>query len=1043
LSIEGRQERGEKLGVLKTVQLHARSKHAFATATSNDSNAVEIPQPSTPDVTRPVIVRRNSTSTPLSSQSLDSEPPPPLAASPSRPTLPDTDPAAPQSTTEPVIDDTIKSSLYDELRKAMYAKNSAEILGLVQRMKNQPRPPHTAEFNMALEGLHETRRPGEPLNIILETYNDMIKLSVVPNTRTYLILILALTDRDFEVNKAIMSLKSKIKRRLRYEPSSPGLEENRIKQLLSENNFASAMSLFEAASAITWNRKIISISVYSHLIRSCALHSNIDAAIHVFAHLERRSDLFPSAAVFKHLMSVYMNVGDLRGVKDVFDEYRSALKEKRVTFEPESPMNYDILVWNKMIEASFRCGEYVGAMNLLEQMMDSKADEKDVTGIPSPSSSTFTHIIAGFCQAGDITSALSWFDRLLEQDSTARHPHETSTIPPKPDETAWMVMLEALALAKMVPELNRLFGVLVQNASVDGLEIRATDRVMLFEANMQYLDEHKDIPKEDAIKSLKFLTEVVLGLDESSIEIKLNQWGRKRMVLEIAQKYLQFGDPTGAFDILEPFVKNQLDFIRKSELAMRLTAQEIDNEMVMLRQMIQAFTSEFAQHLPASLENALRMLRLSDAIGFFPSAAVAWYYVDSYALSKSRGEAIKLELRDWELLMYASTALEPPYTVKASQKHQHHKGTVALLEDLKEHGVDLEKFLPRTTRRVIKVIFLKHSIEELQALFARLGPDYERALNNPGRDRKSLIASLHHPPKISRDIFDVVPPTKESVRIDVYHSRFVEEFFRQPEVTPLMAYSRFEAGAAKGIYPVPSAIGRLMNALGRLKEMDKVRTLYNAGQLVLSTLEPSSHWQSNGWFQVEDQMIIACAHAGEMDAAFNHRQKIIEQGGSPSADAYGGLIECVKDTTDDTSNAIALYRESKAVGCTPNVYLFNTIISKLAKARKADYALELFQEMKSIENIRPSSITYGALIGACSRVGDAISAEQLFLEMSEQPNFKPRIPPYNTMMQLYVNTKPNRERVLYYYDLLLKANLRPSVHTYRVSWFVFELDNGD
>ncbi|KIM79469.1 hypothetical protein PILCRDRAFT_823366 [Piloderma croceum F 1598] len=1036
LSIGGRQERGEKLGVLKTVQLHARSKHAFATT-------VEIPQPSTPDVTRPVIVRRNSTSTPLSSQALDSEPPPPPAASPPPPTLPDTDPAAPQSTTEPVIDNKYKaSSLFQELIKARKSRDAALVLTLVQRMRSHPEPPHTAEFNMALEALHETRRPGEPLNIILETYNDMIKRSVLPNTRTYLILILALTDRDYEVNKAIMSLKSRIKRRLRYESSNQPLEESRIEQLLSENNFASAMSLFEAASAITWNRQIIPLPIYSNLIRSCAFHSNIDAAIHVFAHLERRSDLLPSATIFAHLMSVYMNVGDLRGVKDVFDEYKSAVKENRISLaknktDPRA-RNHDILVWNKMIEAFFRCGEYVGAMNLLEQMMDSKADEMDVTGVPSPSSSTFTHIIAGFCQAGDTTSALNWFDRLLQQDTTARHPHETSTIPSKPDELAWMVMLEALALEKRVPDLNRLFGILVQNAGKDGLEIRATDRMMLFEANMEYFDEHKDMPKEDAIKTLTFLVQNVLALDESNVSVKLHRWGRRKMIFEVTQKYLQFGDPVSAFDVLEPFVQKRLEYLRQAESSAHMNAADIYNEMLILRDMVKTITSqvvkpEFVQHLTVSFEYALRMLHLSDATGFYPSAPVARYYVDAYALSKSCGEAVELKLRDWELLAYASTALELPNNEEAPQKPQHHKGTVALLEDFKKHDVDLEKFNTGITRRIVKAVFLKHGIEELQALFTRLGPDYERALNNPGRDGVSLLASLHDsPPKISQGIIKVMPH-KEPVRIDVYHSRYVEEFFpNHPTVTPLLAYSRFEAGVAQGIYPVPSAIGRLINALGRLKEMDKVRTLYKAAQLVLSTLESSSHWQSNAWFQIEDQMIIACAHAGEMDAAFEHRQRIIEQGGTPSADAYGGLIECVKDTTDDTSNAISLYRESQAVGCLPNVYLFNTIISKLAKARKADFALELFQEMKSIEGIRPSSITYGAVIAACARVGDAMSAEQLFLEMSEQRNFRPRIPPYNTMMQLYVHTKPNRERVLYYYDLLLKTNIRPSEHTYKL-----------
>jgi pentatricopeptide repeat protein len=746
-------------------------------------------------------------------------------------------------------------------------------------------------------------------------------------------------------------------------------------------------------------------------------------------------------------------MGDLRGAKDVFDEYRAATRENRINWSkgvmgPSAGSDATpslvirtshLMVWNKMIEAHFRCGEYVGALTLLEQMMDSKASsELQVSDIPPPASSTFTQIIAGFCQAGDVPSALSWFNRLLEQDATARHPHESSIMPPKPDQIAWMVMLEALAMENMVPDMNRLFSVLVQNAIRDGLEIRAVDRIMLFEANMRYLNEYKGMANADAIKTLDFLVQNVLAFEDSSSAIKLYNPGRKKITKEIVDRYLQLGDPIRAFNLLEPFVRSQLQYLQNAESLSHIKPAQIHKEMGELRDTVKAITIQMLQpdivrDFRVSLEDALRILHLSDAAGFLPSAPVAPYYLNVYALSRARGERVELKLGDWELLVYASTSLELPSDEPPPKMPKPLMGTAALLEDMQKYGVALEQFSKTTVRRIVKAVFLKHGIEQLQTLFSRLGPDYERVLNNPTRDGYSLRAGLQDPPAtISQEVIRVAPPQKPIV-VDVYHSRYVEEFFpNHPTISPLLAYSRFEGGVANGTYPFPSAIGRLINALGRLKEMNKVRTLYDAAQLVLSTLEAESHWQSKAWFQIEDQMVIACAHAGEMDAAFEHRQRITAQGGTPSADAYGALIECVKDTTDDTSNAVSLYRESQAVGCTPNVYLFNTIISKLAKARKADFALELFQEMKAI-GIKPSSITYGAVIAACARVGDAMSAEQLFLEMSEQPNFKPRIPPFNTMMQLYAHTKPNRERVIHYYNLLLNARIPPSGHTYKVS----------
>jgi hypothetical protein len=67
---------------------------------------------------------------------------------------------------------------------------------------------------------------------------------------------------------------------------------------------------------------------------------------------------------------------------------------------------------------------------------------------------------------------------------------------------------------------------------------------------------------------------------------------------------------------------------------------------------------------------------------------------------------------------------------------------------------------------------------------------------------------------------------------------------------------------------------------------------------------------------------------------------MLEQGRAPSADSYGALIEHVKDTTDDASNALALFRESQMHNVSRNIYLFNNMISKLAKREKPTLLLD-------------------------------------------------------------------------------------------------------
>jgi len=48
------------------------------------------------------------------------------------------------------------------------------------------------------------------------------------------------------------------------------------------------------------------------------------------------------------------------------------------------------------------------------------------------------------------------------------------------------------------------------------------------------------------------------------------------------------------------------------------------------------------------------------------------------------------------------------------------------------------------------------------------------------------------------------------------------------------------------------------------------------------------------------------------------------------------------------------------------------------------------------------------------------------------PNFKPRVPPYNTMIQFYTHIVRDRERALHYFSALVDAGIQPSAHTYKL-----------
>ncbi|KAJ7435363.1 hypothetical protein B0H11DRAFT_1937666 [Mycena galericulata] len=119
----------------------------------------------------------------------------------------------------------------------------------------------------------------------------------------------------------------------------------------------------------------------------------------------------------------------------------------------------------------------------------------------------------------------------------------------------------------------------------------------------------------------------------------------------------------------------------------------------------------------------------------------------------------------------------------------------------------------------------------------------------------------------------------------------------------------------------------------------------------------TKYYCSTAWFAIENSIIIPLAHEGGLEAAYVHRHM------------------------DDTLNGLALLQESQVHRVVPNQYLYNNIISKLVKTRKADYALELFEQMKAGGMAKLSSITYGAVIGASEPRGCIVFGSALRIYM--------------------------------------------------------------
>ena len=1023
-------ERAKSFGVLQAVQQHARLHHAFVGSYRPQRVLEDVEPTSRPSTPR--IVRRNSTASAVSASSLpDDVSLPPRPA----PSIDPKDSAHPQSVPTPKIRpqsplDPLSATPASTTPLDRQLFDPFEVRTELLKIRQPDYESTVDEWNVILDKLVALRKNNEQPTEILQTYNDMVTRSILPDARTYTTLISVLTARDDEVHWLVETFSRRIDKRHALGLSDHAdnfADQRRIEALRGEQNFPSALRLFTAASAQQhYNLPILQ---YIALLRSCARHQNVKDAIRVFTHLERRGFPKPNAAVYSHLLDVYMSVDDIEGARVVFDEFRKVCTQGIIPWNVGNPVSAragHIRVWNSMINAYLRAANPGAALDLLGEMLDTKAGvEFGPKDIPAPAMSTYAVIVHGFCLMGDPSSAVSWFERLIDQGKHTKDEWAPTLEPPQPNITFWREFLYQLGELGHIDDVNHLFARYVARFGGSDPFPNGLSRV-IYLTHIRYLQSH-EVSVEQGVALLDQALSV-LGSREHWSAVLSDVHGNEA-AQELIGLYARFGCIDKAVNLIEQFSTFRAAGGTWPVQAPHESLPDERPDLIRSVSDMVLFDKDVPRSVP--LLSVLRIVKAWAIRGMHITQRLAQAILSAYTLAQERQDQLmELSAQDWEVLAFAVSTYGEPATEDGGVSQ-----ALSLLTDIARFDIDPAHISEGVMHNLLRPVIDQKGIAEATALMENLGPGFSALLAIPKTFAYVQPAGLPLPQPTP----NATPVDIGTMRIDKYQGHYIDELNMRhgKHDTAVAGFQRFERGAALGTFPTPEVVGRLIEGLGRAGEMAKVDYLYGVAQNIISLLHATKSAQLDGWAAVENSMIIARGHAGDGLSADAHRLRLLQQGLTPTADAYGALIQSVKDTTDDTSRAVEYFHESVGRGVQPNIFLYNITISKLAKARKADYALELFNNMKK-SGIVPSSITYGAVIAACCRVGDSTSAETLFEEMTTQPNFRPRVPPYNTMMQFYVQTKPNRARFLHYYNRMISAGIKPTAHSYKV-WLSFGL----
>ena len=922
-------------------------------------------------------------------------------------------------------------------------------------------------WSTTLHSLLQLRQPGESLDMVVKVYNSMLDRGISPTTGALRRLIQSLVYRDIEIHKALEYMD-------RWEEeNTPGVppvthQEQRTR-FAREDNFAPAMALIAA----TYARKLslsLRTRTYDNLLECCTYRADVKSAIQVYAHMEQEA-VKPDAKTFSMMLRTYAAAKDLEGAIEVFSEFRIAARNGKMTWgmeearqQPEQatdaatetvihtdedgskPLSPHaaagcITVWNTMIRTYFECNNPAGALALLEKMMDSNVGlHFTANDVPLPSGQTFGEVIRGFIDTGDIQTGLAWFKRLLEQTDAAPARNDVPLLTPsRPDRSTWNAMLHGLYQNKMAEEVNELV-VLAESLGHPDTQLHLSHWNWVWRTNLVVLQD-STTSKERAAQLLDFIRKTVV---ESELQHEAETRRAESRIWQCIGLYVAQRRIDEALELLFLAYARQTTLVDKAGEVSGASQGATLNSLERIRGMLRSFEASVLDTASVeggcfpSFPNLLEYLTIYDQAGLMPSQRAGWYYLNAL-LHHHEQPMDSLPEGSWPRLasMAVATCQSVFWEAQAPAADANHVWQIiSFLQIVNRQARGFESLGNHNVHRIHQI--LRHHLGEARTreLYGSLGPRFANVEDYLPHFVKVATRSQSSPQELlaeSRPANFIAPPIP--LRIDVAATKWIAEGSamgkRKVTISPEVAFERLETCIQRGQGINPEELGRLITLLGQNRHLDLVRQAYYYGQQILASLNMNKAWQSAGWFSLEDAMVCGLAHCGDMDAASVHRARIVAHGGVPSPNAYGALIANIKETTDNASVATELFEEARRLGVRPHEYMFNTYISRLSRARKTEQALAVFAEFKE-RGLVPTMVTYGAILSGCARVGDTVNAEALFQEMITSGCGVPRIPPFNTMMQMYVHVKPNRERALHYFSLLKQYNVPPTSYSYKV-----------
>ncbi|RPB04270.1 hypothetical protein L873DRAFT_1667800 [Choiromyces venosus 120613-1] len=804
---------------------------------------------------------------------------------------------------------------------------------------------------------------------VLSVYQDMLRNKVLPSTVTYSILI----DYLAANSKSSLQFARRIEDdtlRFGFVVPSRGRELNEVN---SQKSLDMALDIFYASTEVRVERTF-SEPVYSILIEACAEHGREEDMLKVYTHMEMHGVL-PS---FDTTLSLIKGFGKAGNISSAVETYNYCALDAS---KKPGNVHERYMVYKALILAYMEAGEPAGAVSFLEKIVGTSKDAHRSQWLAEA-------IIKGFLQQGDLESAKQWIMSRMAGTS------------------------EYLGLSRVLIGVADLGDYGLAN--------------QLYSEFMAYVRLHGINDPSTSISQMAFLN---LCVKEGKIESARAVWN----------------------DLSERILSNGPDVEAAVVYSMMLFDNRLTNEaLVVLKQFGEFFMEKpfgvplalRTEYLQEAFENLIDKLATKNLLTHGVALDISGFSMRHCGRMGTQASRIVLGLFGEErilgltlpqldlLLQIQAGVLQQPGEMVAEDMHKFEQMlTIAL-----NAGVPLSKVMKVSVDGVIAARGINGDLLAKWTAFAEaqkvwenmpMAPLTEDMVSSPtlvGSEGEAAVAEDNYDPYWAKT--------------DVKVSQAIDnalEGAKAARVRLMDARRMYQQTRKAGRLVRMTTLARMVGAAARAGQPEFMEEIYlNARMDAPLLMEFRS--VRYVWCILLDSMIAGQLSLGNRQQATVYHEEMLKMGASPSANTYGLYIVSLKgsnQTYDEASEALKIFERAKAENVLPSSFLYNALIGKLAKARRVDDCLFYFAEMRAL-GIKPTSVTYGTMINALTRVGDEHFAEELFQEMEAMPNYKPRPAPYNSLMQFFVNTKRDRSKVMSYFNRMTSLSIEATSHTYKL-----------